>query len=199
MNKVETLIKNMSKGQIKYETKRGEKHGLSLHEWLEKKLKRNKEDKVGIIRLKDIKTPTTLEEFSENLKKYYFGYGKDSLYVKPEDGDADGIGYHLINSFDDIYKNTKSGFGGNGTSPSIVPMITNSTFQKLSDKICENMFDKTLSDEELDDVFDNVEVYEFSDKKRGEFMDMSIFWSKLDNKVMRRFYAKTLGEFSGYA
>ena len=152
-----------------------------------------------MIKLKDIKTPTTTEEFKENLKKYYFGYGASALYVKPEDGDADGISFDLIESLSDVYKKTKSGFGGNGTSPSILPMITKETFDYLMKIVCNNMFDKTLSNEELQKKIGNIDVYEFSDKKRSEYFDMDMCWVKLDNQVMRGFFAKTLGTFSGYS
>ena len=64
-----------------------------------------------------IKTPKTVEEFRRNLNKYFYGCGKDALYVKPVNGVARAIPIASISSFDDIYRLTGSGFGGDGSSP----------------------------------------------------------------------------------
>ena len=36
------------------------------------------------IKLKDIETPSTVEEFRNNLKRFYARMGHDSLYVNPK-------------------------------------------------------------------------------------------------------------------
>ena len=46
MDNVKLIINKMSKGQIIYETKRGKKIGLTLHQWIEKKLKDKEKNKV---------------------------------------------------------------------------------------------------------------------------------------------------------
>ena len=91
-----------------------------------------------------IKTPTSVSEFRENLRKYYltiphptkgvdygdirdFPEGRNdfpidcySLNMK----ETGGLMIKDISSFRDIYKNTETGFSGDGTSPSICPLLT---------------------------------------------------------------------------
>ena len=94
--------------------------------------------KTKKVKFEDIKTPTTVEEFRTNLKRYYVNFqGNDELYVKVGD-DSFGIPYSKISSFDDIYKLTKTGFGYGQvpTSPSIVPLVdfSRSMFDKFVEK-----------------------------------------------------------------
>ena len=70
-----------------------------------------------------IKTPKTVEEFRQNLNKYFYGCGKNALYVKPANGVARAIPIASISSLNDIYRLTGSGFGGDGSSPCIIPLI----------------------------------------------------------------------------
>lgn len=153
-----------------------------------------------MIKLKDIKTPTTVEEFKENLKKYYFGYGKDALYVKTQIEGADGVTFDKINSLNDVYKETKTGFGGDGSSPCISPMISKQSFDKMMDITVKNMFDKTINEEDLFKQMGDIDVFDSTnDKERSSFMgNANPQWIGLDNQVLRLFFAKTLGEFSGY-
>ena len=130
------------------------------------------------VKLSEIKKPTTFEEFQENLKKYYFPYGDDCLYVKPQNGNADGIPYSKITSFSDIYKQTGSGFDGDGTAPSIIPLVE---FQWESEEGEIVLYDCTTR------------------KSRSELIDLpNLQWTSLDNGLLREIYAKTLGKFSGY-
>tara|TARA_B100001287_G_C22509054_1_gene447320 strand:- start:29 stop:469 length:441 start_codon:yes stop_codon:yes gene_type:complete len=129
------------------------------------------------VKLDDIKKPTTQQEFQENLQKYYFPFGKDCLYVKPENGEAYGIPFSKIKSFSDIYELTNSGFFGDGTSPSIIPLVEEFSPFSLS----------------------GVVLYDSSTKEsHSELFETNPKWFSLDNHFAREIYAKTLGAFSGY-
>ena len=130
------------------------------------------------IKLSEIKTPKTKEEFQTNLEKYFFPYGTNCLYVKPENGNADGIPYSEISSFNDIYDQTESGFRGDGTSPCIIPLVEFEWGTELSET---KLYDQT------------------SKSKHSDLFDLpNLQWTSLDNGMMRDLYAKVLGEFSGY-
>ena len=60
------------------------------------------------VKFDEIKTPTTVEEFRENLHRYYMPYGSDALYVNANDT-CRGVPLKDISSFGDIYTLTKSG------------------------------------------------------------------------------------------
>ncbi|MDC1331188.1 hypothetical protein N8262_01540, partial [Gammaproteobacteria bacterium] len=53
----------------------------------QEKLNRKTVNVLQTIKLSDIKTPTTVEEFRENLKKCFWNEAcrKDALYVRTED------------------------------------------------------------------------------------------------------------------
>jgi len=150
-----------------------------------------KEDGLKKVKLSEIKTPTTVEEFRDNLKKYFGGFGTDSLYVRNESKDAHGISYTSINSFADIYTLTGTGFGGDGSSPMVVPLIDfdmNDVEEYMRGK------DLFFSDGYFNDDY---KVYE---NELGILMKMqSASWCTLDNQILREFYMKVCGEFSGYA
>ena len=158
-----------------------------------------KKDSLKKVKLSDIKTPTTVEEFSDNLKKYFAGIGKDALYVQETHM---GIKYEDINSFDDIYKATGMGFGNGiiGQSPSICPLIEYDTKQIFAQwKSNTEEFRKDNSNWLW--FHDDYEVYE----SRGFEIDYAILtkmknpmWFTLDNKVLREFYMHVLGEYAGY-
>ena len=187
------------------------------------------------INYNDIQTPTTVEEFRENLVKYYVthdfslteveGRGDPRLVVM---GHSE-IPIKDISSLSDIYKITETGFfrrtteeqkeeiekirssyGGSYSieevmeererieevagqdSPSITPMVDfdmddmttfmGQTGQYLS---CEGFFDSGK--------------YSTIYTDQIEFMETgNMTWYTLDNQILRDFYMKTLGSFSGY-
>lgn len=137
-----------------------------------------------------IKTPTTVEEFRENLKRYYVTIiedGKDSLVVR-----GMNIPLEEISSFRDIYILTKSVRFGDGSSPDIIPLMT-----------------------PVKDIIDYLEETDQLSSSHGYFEDQSNFklwnnymefrkhgrpgWYTLDNQWLREFYIMTLGEFTGYS
>ena len=158
-----------------------------------------KENGLKKVKLSEIKTPTTVEEFRDNLKKYFAGIGEDALYVQETNM---GIKYEDINSFDDIYKATGMGFGNGiiGQSPSICPLIEYDTKQIFAQwKSNTEEFRKDNSNWLW--FHDDYEVYE----SRGFEIDYAILtkmknpmWFTLDNKVLREFYMHVLGEYAGY-
>ena len=184
----------------------------------------------------DIQTPTTVEEFRENLVKYYVtldfslteveGRGDPRLVVMRHSE----IPIKDISSLSDIYKITETGFfrrtteeqkkeiekirssyGGSYSieevmeerqrieevagqdSPSITPMVDfdmndmttfmGQTGQYLS---CEHFFESGK--------------YSTIYTDQSEFLTNSenVKWYTLDNQILREFYMKTLGSFSGY-
>lgn len=152
-----------------------------------------------------IKTPTSVEEFRENLKKYYVTIPRgvnNKKYPNRMDVPIENLYLYVreqeipltdINSFGDIYKITKTGFskGGNGSSPSILPMITVvkelKDYMKKTEQILSS--DGYFYDESNYKLWDDVDEFLKSDNPR---------WTTLDNQWLREFYMMTLGDFSGY-
>ena len=147
------------------------------------------------VKFEDIKTPTTVEEFRANLKRYYVSLGQDAIYVKVGD-DSFGIPYSKISSFDDIYKLTKTGFEFGGGSPSILPIALYgmNSLREFMDRTgqcfsCNGFWSDPNSD---------IKVLEINQVKRSIKLMKKVGWVTLDNQIYREFYAKSLGEFSGY-
>jgi len=150
------------------------------------------------VKFEDIKTPTTVEEFRANLKRYYVSFqGKDAIYVKVGD-DSFPIPYSKISSFDDIYKLTKTGFGFGGSSPRIIPLALydSNSLDEFMDRTgqyssCDGFWSDPNSDIK---VFNRLKI---NPKKWMKLMD-KVGWVTLDNQIFREFYTKSLGEFSDY-
>ena len=154
----------------------------------------------------DIKTPQTVEEFRQNLAKYFFCVGnkegalKEKLYVSPVNSYADFISIDEISSTSDIYKLTQSGFGGDGTSPSITPLIEFewdgkggvTEFMKLTNQYFRANGYWSHPESEFT-IWDGTQL------THEEMTSLpQLKWYTLDNQLIREFYMKTLGEFSGY-
>ena len=120
---------------------------------------RNKMEKKTIS-LKDVKTPKTVEEFRENLRKYYMCLG-DDLFVQQ----LNNVKIDELNSLSDLYD----------LHPD--PMITPQVYWNT------DMDNKNYT------LFDSMKEYLNYGHPR---------WVSLDNKLLREFYVKTLGDFSGY-
>ena len=137
------------------------------------------ESKVTLF--KDIKTPETLEEFHENLRKYYV-CPRGFLYVQNY---LDEIPVESLKSLSDLYERCPE------DTPQIIPKVVwdiedvgkhmNETGQHLS---CDGFFDNE----------DNFKIYE----DQNFMMSHKSSWVTIDNQILREFYIKTLGEFSGY-
>ena len=145
-------------------------------------MKQNKQNPHGI------ETPTTVENFRQNLKKHYLMIGDKYLYCQ----ENDRIKIDEIKSFQDIYEqggNFTTLMGGKG--PHICPMVTlNKDIQKHmletgQTTSCYGYFD----DEDNFTLWDDQ--YEFLEKGDPK-------WVTLDNQIYRDFYMMTLGQFCGY-
>ena len=153
-----------------------------------------------------IKTPTNVDEFRQNLIKYYCISSKEyiegckSYRDYPIDkinlltsGEYQDIPITKISSFDDIYRLTKSGFHGDGSSPCITPMVHMKTdigkWMRKTNQIMS--FHGYFQYEENFELFEDQN--EFISSDMGDPM-----WISLDNQIWREFYMITLGEFCGY-
>ena len=136
--------------------------------------------------LKDIKTPTTVDEFRRNLKLYFFSYGEDCLYVKTDYGSSDGVPYEEIKDLGDLYER--------GFNPQIIPLI-DYDFGKVVEHMCTT--GQTLSS----NGFFNDDYPVFT--KEESFMEQSklegLQWFGIDNQILREFLVKVLGDYSGYS
>jgi len=156
------------------------------------------------IKFSDIKTPKTVEEFRENLIKYYvcmYNFKKSDIetqtivYDKLMVMGENEIPIKDISSFSDIYKITKTGFySKTGKNPSITPKVY------IPDGAVQNFMMKSGQYLSFNGFFDDeTNDYSIWDNQKS-FVDEcpNVCWYTLDNQIVRDFYAKTLGEFSGF-
>ena len=150
----------------------------------------SKTPRKTVVKLSDVKTPTTVEEFRENLSRFFMmDGGTNNLMVMGNDS----IPIEEISSFDDIYTITGTGFGGDGSSPSITPSVE-FTMDDVKD-----FMDRTGLVTSFTGFFDDEDNFTLYDDKI-EFLENSenVSWYTLDNQILRGFYSKVLGDFSGY-
>jgi len=133
----------------------------------------------------NIQTPQNVEEFRNNLKKYFVCIGGDELYV--QNCDTDSINVNELNSLTDLYRrcNTKH------FNPSITPKVN----PKKDFEEYMNETNQFLSFNGYYDDENNYEIIEDTNTFLGDYKPM---WVGIDNQFYREFYMKTLGEFSGY-
>jgi hypothetical protein len=139
--------------------------------------------KVNTIKLSEIKTPSNVSEFRENLKTYFAGYSQDELSVQTiHNAEPFGIKYELINSLQDIIEITGD------YNPSLIPLIN---FDM--DEVFDHMIRTNQSYSSNGFFHDNYEVY-----KNAPGILMKIkksTWVTLDNQILREFFIKVLGEY----
>jgi|TARA_Y100000294_G_C8487049_1_gene309177 hypothetical protein len=145
---------------------------------------------MKIINYNDIKTPTTVEEFRENLKKYYCCIGssfdkRNELFT----GDTIGANIDDINSFSDLYSRGIT---------RLVPYVDFDVVTITPDEMCSSMgsrnFECVLQDKS------RFKIHKIKNQKQhNSFMSSDKpKWVGLDNQIYREFFIKTLGKFSGY-
>ena len=141
-------------------------------------------ENLETISLNDVKTPKTVEEFRENLRKYYTCLGdpkkKEELFVQQ----LNKVKIDELNSLSDLY----------GLHPE--PMICPKVDWNMDD--VHNHMDKTGQIMSCNGFFDdenNYTLYE-SQKDHSRYGNPSSV--KIDNQILREFFVKTLGDFSGY-
>ena len=134
-----------------------------------------------------IKSPQNVEEFRNNLKKYFvcIGDNDDELYV--QNCDTDGINVNELNSLSDLYQRCNTEYFNSMISPKVNPKKDFKEFMNETNQIF------SLNGYFMDE--NNYEIIE----DRGTFIsDYEPRWVGLDNKIYREFYYLTLGKYSGY-
>ena len=166
----------------------------------------HKERKIMIKKLKQInfesiKTPTTVEEFRVNLRKYYvcmnnWSGKRDRLMTFQSMSNAvdyeHGHDINKLNSLSDLYE-----LEGTFSTPQIAPTIVFNTRSLTDKEIVSNMMTRDFSFVMSDKS--RFKIFEINDyKDQSLYMNEDANWYTIDNQILRSFYAKTLGEFSGY-
>lgn len=174
-----------------------------------------------------IKTPTNVNEFRENLRKYYVCIGRGNpkgvnsfeelpienlmLYVQGKE-----IPLMDISSFDDIYKIMEMGFYQK-ERPKIDKFIEEglpldeyisrikelNPVPMISPKIeqitdISDWCDKTDQFMSSSGYFQNEENFKVYENQEEFRVSGHMMWYGLDNQHLREFYYLTLGEFCGY-
>ena len=143
------------------------------------------------IKYEDIRTATTVAEFRENLKKYFLittdTANNAELVVRSNDKQR--IEIDKLDSLSDLFSLGVT---------HIVPTIAINTDQITQQEIIKNMFTRDFSSVLNDSS--RFPIYEMNNHKdRSDFLDyVDVMFYSVDNQILRSFYAKTLGKFSGY-
>ncbi len=139
-----------------------------------------------------ITIPSTIQEFRDNLRKYFGGVPTDDgdwlLDVRSDSTTGNKmVPISKLEKLGDLYELTGTGFGGAGGSPMIVPL-------------CEPLKDTQEFREETGQIMgvwgyfadpDNFTLHENYD-------GWNPAWVELDSKLWRECLGLLLGEFSGY-
>ena len=143
------------------------------------------------IKYEDIRTATTVAEFRENLKKYFLittdTANNAELVVRSND--VQRVEIDKLDSLSDLFSLGVT---------HIVPTIAINTDQITQQEIIKNMFTRDFSSVLNDSS--RFPIYEMNNHKdRSDFLDyVDVMFYSVDNQILRSFYAKTLGKFSGY-
>ncbi len=130
----------------------------------------------------NIETPKTVEEFRNNLKKYYVCEGSDRLMVR----DKNGIPFDKIDSLYGLGR-SENGFEDVWITPQI----------DLKKDIYEYMMENDLI-YEIGDYFKDEKNYRIYENQSDFLSNGDCRWVKTDNRIYREFFIWSLGEFSGY-
>jgi hypothetical protein len=166
------------------------------------------------IKFKDIKTPKTVEEFRDNLKKYYCKDGDKRL--------MNSVGETVIidelESMEDLYKVGNEDWEWNGSdhdhppfslTPSIVLEKQNKDKTKYlkENEILWN-FEGLITPIETvcKEFWENEDNFTIFENDQSSFIQHqanlhdSVYWYPYwkDNTLMREYYQKTLGEYGCY-
>ena len=145
-----------------------------------------------------IKPPKTLEEFRDNLEKYYFtlplsedeyGKGKRGLYLQ-----EGCIPLDEIISLSSLYNHPhliENQYGIKQT-PSLTPMVS------MKKDIGEYMREINQTFSTYGYFFDEDNFTIYDEQKEMMKSDKDMVWVKIDNQIYRELFMITLGEYSGY-
>ena len=148
---------------------------------------------MKIIKYEDIKTPETVKEFRTNMKKYFVCIKEDreQLYVHTDKGTKE-VDVNTLESLTSLYSKFDCG------SIKICPTISFDVKDVTTDEVLINMvgrdFTRVLKDDSRFIIYEmqnKEDVMEFMERKKP-------CWYGIDNQILRAFYSKTLGKFSGY-
>ena len=172
------------------------------------------EDKVNkTISFNDIKTPTSVEEFRENLTKYYVSI-KNKVYIQP-------LGYvdvDKLDSMEDVIEMVEDK-GRDMFSIQLTPSVIQTTkwedwveklthrdgfFKKGMDWICVNWWLNDNNNIIFEFDKDNTKSFSNFTKLNSKYQP-NLYWKNYygkdlcdDNDNFRDYYIKTLGEYSGF-
>ena len=150
-----------------------------------------KQTTMKTIKYKDIKTATTVAEFRENLKKYFLtttdSNNKTVLVVRSNRKQS--IEVDKLNSISDLYKSGVT---------DIIPTISMNVDDITQKEIIQHMFTRDFSSVLNDDS--RFPIYEMNNQEdRQDYLNNhNPMFCSLDNQILRSFYVKTFGKFSGY-
>ena len=147
------------------------------------------------IKYEDIKTPKTVEEFRENLKKYFICTGNDwSTRNEQMVQGNNRVKIDELNSLSDLYRM----FQCDIAVPCVVPYVDFDTNSISTDETIKHMFSRNFESVMKDES--RFKIYDIdTNLNHSEFMSkVDCMWYGIDNQIFRQFYIKTLGDFSGY-
>jgi hypothetical protein len=144
---------------------------------------------MKIVNFEDIKTPQTIEEFRENLKKYFVCIGKDREMLMTR-GKTSEVKVDEISSFSDLYKLGVE---------RITPTIRLDANKLTTDETMRNMFSRDFSSVLSDRKRFPIREMNSAEDTMKFIQTKNPHWYTMDNQILRAFYVKTLGEFSGYS
>jgi hypothetical protein len=108
-------------------------------------------------------------------------------------GISNTIPIEEISSFDSIYYWTGTGFNGDGSSPSITPTVD------FSMDDLKDFMDRTGQVMTFTGFFENEDNFTLYDNQMDFVQNgENVNFYTLDNQILRGFYTKVLGDFSGY-
>ena len=147
---------------------------------------------MKLIKYEDIKTPKTVEEFRENLRKYFVTIN-DREYVVGMG--ANHTSWTLdakiddLNSVSDLYD-----CGIEWITPTIDCDVKDITHQEILTNMFNRDFSSVLSDDKRFPIYEmenQNDCFEYTNKHNP-------MWYRLSNQILRDYFIKTLGNFSGY-
>jgi hypothetical protein len=152
-----------------------------------RKVKNVQKPNENTFRFSEFKTPTTVNEFRTNLKKFYVCVGKneDELYV--QNCKKDRIRISELSSLDDLYKYSSSEYLTPQISPKVNPIKDFKVFMMETNQIFS-----------MNGYFEDENNFEIIKDKLDFISNYNPKWIGLDNQLYREFYYLTLGEYSGY-
>ena len=144
---------------------------------------------MKIVNYNDIKTPQTIEEFRENLKKYFVCIGKDRELLMTR-GKTNEVRVDEISSLSDLYE-----LGVERITPTIRLDMNKLKTEETLEHMWTRDFSSVLSDRKrfpIRELNSAEDTMKFIQTKNPH-------WYTMDNQILRAFYVKTLGDFSGYS